>query len=189
MEKASKSTNVLRIYDRLKQSPVTIEVLHKWVKENGIRISRRTLYRYLNNLADSVRFNGEKLTLNANESNKKVWNIEPESKPKPNNELRFLSMVTPLPPPQMADAATATLDFEIEFSPVWAQAVSQIVFQKNQKIRFTEKGALVVTFRGVLSNGLIGLMLYFQTEVVVHKPARLKQLMVQKLRAMLAGYS
>jgi predicted DNA-binding transcriptional regulator YafY len=76
MERSIKSTNIFRIYDRLKQSPVTLEVLFDWVLKAGIKVSRRTLYRYLNNLASTVDFRGEKLVIYNNEFNKKVWKIE-----------------------------------------------------------------------------------------------------------------
>lgn len=76
MERSIKSTNIIRVYDRLKQSPVTLDVLYDWVIKSGIKVSRRTLYRYLNNLATTVDFRGEKLVIYQNEFNKKVWKIE-----------------------------------------------------------------------------------------------------------------
>lgn len=76
MERQVKSTNILHIYDRLRQSPVTLDVLHDWVKKSGIDVSRRTLYRYLDDLASSIVFQGEKLVIYENEFNKKVWKIE-----------------------------------------------------------------------------------------------------------------
>jgi predicted DNA-binding transcriptional regulator YafY len=75
-ERQVKSTNILHIYDRLRQSPVTLDVLHDWVKKAGIDVSRRTLYRYLDDLASSIVFQGEKLVIYENEFNKKVWKIE-----------------------------------------------------------------------------------------------------------------
>jgi predicted DNA-binding transcriptional regulator YafY len=75
-EKTLKSANILRIYDRLRQSPVTLDVLFEWVSNEGMDVSRRTLYRYLNNLATSIHFKGEKLVVYDNEVNKKVWKIE-----------------------------------------------------------------------------------------------------------------
>lgn len=74
--KQVKSTNMLLVYDRLRQSPVTLDVLYDWVKKSGIDVSRRTLYRYLNGLASSIHFHGEKLMVYTNEFNKKVWKIE-----------------------------------------------------------------------------------------------------------------
>jgi predicted DNA-binding transcriptional regulator YafY len=71
-----KSTNILLVYDRLRQSPVTLDVLYDWVKKSGMDVSRRTLYRYLDDLASSIHFNGEKLVIYDNEFNKKVWKIE-----------------------------------------------------------------------------------------------------------------
>ena len=66
----------MRIYDRLKQSPVTLDVLYEWSHKAGMNVSRRTLYRYLNNLANTVDFRGEKLLVCNNEFNKKAWRIE-----------------------------------------------------------------------------------------------------------------
>lgn len=71
-----KSTNMLRIYDRLRQSPVTLDVLYDWIKKSGMDVSRRTLYRYLDGLETSINFHGEKLKVYNNEFNKKVWKIE-----------------------------------------------------------------------------------------------------------------
>jgi predicted DNA-binding transcriptional regulator YafY len=75
-EKPLKSTNMLQIYDRLRQSPVTLDVLHDWTKKSGIDVSRRTLYRYLDGLETGIKFQGEKLVVYNNEFNKKVWKIE-----------------------------------------------------------------------------------------------------------------
>ena len=66
----------MRIYDRLKQSPVSLDILYDWSVKAGMNVSRRTLYRYLNNLATTVDFRGEKLLVTNNEFNKKVWKIE-----------------------------------------------------------------------------------------------------------------
>lgn len=67
---------MLQIYDRLRQSPVTLDVLYDWVKQSGIDVSRRTLYRYLDGLETGIKFQGEKLVVYTNEFNKKVWKIE-----------------------------------------------------------------------------------------------------------------
>ncbi len=74
--KPVKSANILKIYDRLRQSPVTLEVLQRWVKSNGMDVSRRTLYRYLHTLAGSLSFPGEKVVVYDDEFGKKVWKIE-----------------------------------------------------------------------------------------------------------------
>ena len=75
-DKPIKSANVLRIYDRLRQSPVTLDVLYDWLQTNGIPVTRRTLYRYLHTLSGSISFPGEKVVVYDNEFNKKVWKIE-----------------------------------------------------------------------------------------------------------------
>ena len=75
-EKTHKSSNILRIYNRLRQSPVTLDVLHDWTKRTGMNVSRRTLYRYLDDLAESIAFPGEKIVVIEGENNKKVWKIE-----------------------------------------------------------------------------------------------------------------
>lgn len=76
LEKPVKSTNILRIYDRLRHSPVTLDVLYDWVLKAGMDVSRRTLYRYLDDLAESIVFQGEKLVVYENQHKKKVWKIE-----------------------------------------------------------------------------------------------------------------
>lgn len=73
---SSKAVNLLRIYNRLRQSPVTLEVLYQWTGRRGIKISKRSLYRYLDDLEKTVQFQGEKMTVYEGEKNKKVWKIE-----------------------------------------------------------------------------------------------------------------
>lgn len=71
-----KAVNLLRIYNRLRQSPVTLDVLFQWTERQDIKISRRSLYRYLDDLEKTVHFQGEKLLVYEGEKNKKVWKIE-----------------------------------------------------------------------------------------------------------------
>ncbi len=73
---SSKAVNLLRIYNRLRQSPVTLDVLYQWTGRRGIKISKRSLYRYLDDLEKTVQFQGEKMTVYEGEKNKKVWKIE-----------------------------------------------------------------------------------------------------------------
>lgn len=79
MKKHDKSGYILQIYDRLRQSPVTLEVLYDWITKQGIDISKRTLYRYLDDLEKNIQFEGEKLHVYENESNKKTWKLEFEN--------------------------------------------------------------------------------------------------------------
>ncbi|MDA3616374.1 WYL domain-containing protein [Polluticaenibacter yanchengensis] len=76
MKKHDKSGHILQIYDRLRQSPVTLEVLYAWITKQGIDISKRTLYRYLDDLEKNIKFDGEKLLVYENEFNKKTWKLE-----------------------------------------------------------------------------------------------------------------
>src|ERR1700709_17407 len=75
-KQSPKAINLLRIYNRLRQSPVTLDVLFQWAERQGIKISRRSLYRYLDDLEQTVHFQGEKLLVYEGEKNKKVWKIE-----------------------------------------------------------------------------------------------------------------
>lgn len=71
-----KSERLLKIYSRLKQSPVTIEIICNWATKNGINLSARTFYRDLTELENNVLPKGETLVATVGEKNKKTWKIE-----------------------------------------------------------------------------------------------------------------
>jgi hypothetical protein len=71
----SKSEILLRLYSRLKQSPCTIDILVDWKNKNGFTFHDRSLYRYLNELANNLAIQGETIDVSTNEKNKKVWKL------------------------------------------------------------------------------------------------------------------
>lgn len=71
-----KSERLLQIYSRLKQSPVTIEIIRNWAAKSGIAISERTFYRDLAELEKNILPKGETITTTIGEKNKKTWKIE-----------------------------------------------------------------------------------------------------------------
>lgn len=76
---SQKSERLLRIYSRLKQGPVTIEIIKEWASKNNINISERTFYRDLDDLELALLLTEEKLVVKIGEKNKKIWKIEFQS--------------------------------------------------------------------------------------------------------------
>lgn len=72
---STKSNNLLKIYSRLKRGPVTIEIIKQWARKNGINISERTFYRYMDDL-ENLMLENEKVVMIQGEKNKKIWKIE-----------------------------------------------------------------------------------------------------------------
>ena len=69
---SQKSERLLRIYSRLKQGPVTIELIKAWAASNNINISERTFYRDLDDLEIALMLTDEKLIVKTGEKNKKI---------------------------------------------------------------------------------------------------------------------
>ncbi len=67
---------LLRLYNRLKRGPVTIEIITKWAKQAGIQVSERQLYRDLNQLKTLHVNDAEKIIEYADEKNRKTWKLE-----------------------------------------------------------------------------------------------------------------
>ena len=77
---ASRIERLIRIYNRLRRGPVTIEVIKQWCADANIQISERQLYRDLNDIDRYLQFDKEKLIVFENEKNRKVWKIEFDGK-------------------------------------------------------------------------------------------------------------
>jgi predicted DNA-binding transcriptional regulator YafY len=67
---------LIRIYNRLRRGPVTIEIISKWSKQAGINVSDRQLYRDLEQLKNTRLVDGENVIEYLNEKNKKTWKLE-----------------------------------------------------------------------------------------------------------------
>lgn len=70
---------LIRLYNRLRRGPVTIDVVTKWAKQAGIEITDRQLYRDLNTLSKLKFAEGENIEEYTDEKNKKTWKLEYES--------------------------------------------------------------------------------------------------------------
>lgn len=77
---SDRTSRLFRIYNRLKKSPVTIDILKKWAKSVEIDISDRQLYRDLEELSSLALFDGEQIIIYEDEKNKKSWKIEYDKK-------------------------------------------------------------------------------------------------------------
>ncbi len=67
---------IIRIYNRLRRGPVTIEIISKWAIKAGIHVSSRQLYRDLNQLLNLKIAEGENVVEYIDEKNKKTWKLE-----------------------------------------------------------------------------------------------------------------
>ncbi|MEO7835992.1 MAG: WYL domain-containing protein, partial [Ginsengibacter sp.] len=67
---------LIRIYNRLRRGPVTIEIISKWAKQAGILVSDRQLYRDLEQIKSIALTDGEIVKDFINEKNKKTWKLE-----------------------------------------------------------------------------------------------------------------
>lgn len=67
---------LIRIYNRLRRGPVTIEIISKWAKHAGICVSERQLYRDLEQIKSIALTEGEIVNDYINEKNKKTWKLE-----------------------------------------------------------------------------------------------------------------
>lgn len=67
---------LIRIYNRLRRGPVTVEIISKWAKGAGITVSDRQLYRDLATLKDLQIAAGENVVEFSDEKNKKTWKLE-----------------------------------------------------------------------------------------------------------------
>lgn len=67
---------LIRIYNRLRRGPVTIEIISSWAKNAAIHVSDRQLYRDLEQLSQISFAEGETVREFINEKNKKTWKLE-----------------------------------------------------------------------------------------------------------------
>lgn len=71
-----KIKRLLKIYNRIKSGPITIDSLKEWIAQHDISVSDRTLYRYLTEIESFLLPEGEKMVVVKGEKNKKTWKIE-----------------------------------------------------------------------------------------------------------------
>ena len=67
---------IIRIYNRLRRGPVTIDVLSKWAANAGIEVGIRQLYRDINQLKTLQIAEGENVVEFTDEKNRKTWKLE-----------------------------------------------------------------------------------------------------------------
>ena len=67
---------LIRIYNRLRRGPVTIEMASQWAQAAGIKVSSRQLYRDLNELQRLQIAEGENVVEFVDEKNRKTWKLE-----------------------------------------------------------------------------------------------------------------
>ena len=67
---------LIRLYNRLKRGPLTIEIARKWAAQAGIEVGERQLYRDLNKLKFLAINDEENIVEFSDEKNKKTWKIE-----------------------------------------------------------------------------------------------------------------
>ena len=67
---------LIRLYNRLRRGPVTIEIISKWAKQAGMPVSDRQLYRDMNQLKSFAFTEGENVIEYTDEKNRKTWKLE-----------------------------------------------------------------------------------------------------------------
>ncbi len=67
---------LIRIYNRLRRGPLTIEIITRWAKGAGINVSTRQLYRDMDSLQHLHIAAGETVIEFTDEKNKKTWKLE-----------------------------------------------------------------------------------------------------------------
>ena len=129
-EQSPKAVNLLRIYNRLRQSPVTLDVLFQWTERIGIKISRRSLYRYLNDLENTVQFQGERLIVYEGEKNKKVWKIEYDKSSATLNQfdINTYYFIRNFLPRSLNDPRQISIE---KFDKIFYESLSKSKFQAN----------------------------------------------------------
>lgn len=70
-----KIKRLFKIYQRLKRGPVTIEGLKQWCNENDNKVSKRTLYRDLEDISLYFETDSEKIIVENGEFNKTTWRL------------------------------------------------------------------------------------------------------------------
>ena len=78
---AARLERLIRIYNRLRRGPVTIEMISNWAQTAGIKVSDRQLYRDLNELQRLQIAEGENVVEFVDEKNRKTWKLEYEEEP------------------------------------------------------------------------------------------------------------
>jgi predicted DNA-binding transcriptional regulator YafY len=73
---ATRFERLIRLYKRLKRGPLTLEVAYQWSKSVGLDVSRRQLYRDLNELKGLEISDNENIKEFIDEKNKKTWKLE-----------------------------------------------------------------------------------------------------------------
>ena len=73
---SARMERMIRIYNRLRRGPVTIEMISQWAESAGIKVSTRQLYRDLNDLGKLQIAEGENVVEFADEKNRKTWKLE-----------------------------------------------------------------------------------------------------------------
>jgi len=67
---------LMRIYNRMRRGPLTIDIISQWAKSAGINLSDRQLYRDLNTLKNLHFAEGENVEEYTDEKNRKTWKLE-----------------------------------------------------------------------------------------------------------------
>jgi predicted DNA-binding transcriptional regulator YafY len=73
---SARMERMIRIYNRLRRGPVTIEMISQWAESAGIKVSSRQLYRDLNELQGLQIAEGENVVEYVDEKNRKTWKLE-----------------------------------------------------------------------------------------------------------------
>lgn len=94
-----KTIIIARLIEKIKRFPITFEGIQKWVKHENIKISERTLYRYLEEIG-ALRLNDGHIQMIDGETNRKIWKFEYDNSARElgENDIRSFLLLKNLAP-------------------------------------------------------------------------------------------
>jgi len=123
---ASRLERLMRIYNRLRRGPVTIEILHSWTKGAGIDISQRQLYRDLQELCALRFLEDESVVERIGEKNQKIWQLiryQSEATAHQKEWTTTYGLLRSLAPRTLKEIRKETME---KFDTVWYQHYNQV---------------------------------------------------------------
>jgi len=120
---------MIRIYNRLRRGPVTIEMISQWADSAGIKVSSRQLYRDLNELQNLQIAEGENVVEYTDEKNRKTWKLEyaEASEKLTHFDINSFFLLKNFAPEGIIKQRTSSIE---KFEKIFYKALSQNKFQQ-----------------------------------------------------------
>lgn len=126
---SARMERMIRIYNRLRRGPVTIEIISQWAEGAGIKVSSRQLYRDLNDLQQLQIADGENVVEFTDEKNRKTWKLEyAESSEKLTHfDINSFFLLKNFAPEGIIKQRTSSIE---KFEKIFYRALSQNKYQQ-----------------------------------------------------------